>query len=252
MKRAWARYAGFAVAIPVVLITGASTAGAISIPLPVEHLVIAGELTPTRISATRWTPVTLEVSETLSTEDGSHLKPPKEVTFEFDRHFRLDFDDVPSCPFSRTQDLQPDWEKCSRARIGGGTVKWEIAFPDGEPFRAGGRALLYKSGSDSMILRGWVSLSPLAEVLIPIELGKTKGVYDLTATASIPKLAGGYGSLSHLRLRFRKGLLSATCPRGRLQLSVLTRFLDGALFKGSLFRPCDHRKRAVAEADLRQ
>jgi hypothetical protein len=138
--------------------------------LPVEHLEIDVGFTPARMSATQRTPVTLEVSETLSTEDGSHLKPAQEAT---------------------------------------------------------------------SMLRSWVNTASPTEVWIPIELGKAEGIYDLKATASIPKLAGGSCSLIHLRLRVRKGFFSATCPRRHLRLSVLNRFLDGMLFKGSLLRRCD-------------
>jgi hypothetical protein len=220
---------------------GASTAGAISTLLPVEHLEIDGKFTPARISATHRTPVTLEISETVSTEDGSHLKPLQEVTFEFDRHLRLDLEDIPRCHFSTTQDIPTDWEKCGRARIGGGTVEWEVAFPEEEPFRTGGRALLYKTGPKTMLLRSWVNFSSPTEVWTLIDLGKGEGIYRLEAVASIPKIAGGSGSLTHLGLRFHKGLFSATCPRRNLQLSVFDRFLDGVLFKGRLFRPCERR-----------
>lgn len=229
-------------ALAIALIGGGiSTAGAISTLLPVEHLEMEGRFTPARISATHRTPVALEISETLSTEDGSHLKPLREVTIEFDRHLDLDLGDVPTCHFSTMQDVPTDWEKCSRARIGGGTVKWEVEFPEEEPFQTGGRALLYKTGPQAMVLRSWVDLSSLQEVRVPIELGKAEGIYALEATASIPKLAGGSGSLTHLRLRFRKGLFSATCPRGHLQIAALDRFVDGTLFKGSLFRTCARR-----------
>jgi len=220
----------------------AAASGAWDGLVPVEKFVATGEVTPKRIPSRQQTPVTVAVSSSLSTEDGSHPKPQKEVEIDFDRHLHFDFGDVPRCRFSRTVDVPPDWQQCDQARIGGGTAKWEVALPEEEPFRTGGRAILYKTGPQTMVLRSWVNLSFRTEVWIPLRLGEApEGRYRHRAIAEIPTLAGGSGSLTRLSLRFREGLFSATCPRGRLQLSVAARFVDGMLLKGTVIRPCGPR-----------
>jgi hypothetical protein len=64
------------------------------------------------------------------------------------------------------------------------------------------------------------------------------GIYGLSATASIPKVAGGSGSLTYLGLRFRKGLFSVACPKRRLQSQVTDTFADGTQAAGGLIITC--------------
>ena len=45
--------------------------------------------------------------------------------------------------------------------------------------------------------------------------------------ATVPKIANGYGTLTELKFRFRKGIFSAACPTGMLQTRGASRFVDG-------------------------
>jgi hypothetical protein len=75
--------------------------------------------------------------------------------------------------------------------------------------------------------------------VIPVALSpRNEGIYGLSAAASIPKLAGGSGSLTYLGLRFRKGLFSAACPKRHLQFGVADSFADGTSAAGGLIVTC--------------
>jgi hypothetical protein len=55
---------------------------------------------------------------------------------------------------------------------------------------------------------------------------------------SVPKIAGGAGSVIYLAWRFRKGIFSATCPVGHLDTGFVAVFVDGTHLEGSASRPC--------------
>lgn len=63
-------------------------------------------------------------------------------------------------------------------------------------------------------------------------------IYGFRASVPIPKIAGGYGSLVQLGLRFRKGLFSVACPQGRLQSRVTDSFADGSVVGGTVITTC--------------
>lgn len=87
-----------------------------------------------------------------------------------------------------------------------------------------------------------------AEIGIPILVRKIdKGRFTWRATAAIPKIAGGYGSITGYSVRIGKRFLTATCASGRLRLRVVSRFADGTkLSEGAL------RSYAMPEADVGQ
>src|SRR5215213_4137154 len=94
--------------------------------------------------------------------------------------------------------------------------------------RVGESAIAYRGKRNKLLIHTYVLAPVSGEVVIPIELSQTSDCrYGLIATASIPKLADGSGSLTYLGLRFRKGLFSAACPKRRLQSRVTDTFTDG-------------------------
>ena len=66
-----------------------------------------------------------------------------------------------------------------------------------------------------------------------------KGRYGLLSVATIPKIAGGSGSITQFNLTInRPGVLTAKCTDGKLKAHAETVFVDGTLFEGSIHRFC--------------
>jgi hypothetical protein len=74
-----------------------------------------------------------------------------------------------------------------------------------------------------------------------------KGRYGLLSVASIPKIAGGAGSVSSFRLKIDKkftykgkkvSILSAKCPDGKLQAHATGVFADGTKISTEFIRTC--------------
>jgi hypothetical protein len=182
-------------------------------------------------------PVSLRLADTISTNDGSHPPAATEVRFDLDRQLRFDMADVPTCrPTSR---VPRDQTPCDEGRLASGRIQVEVEFPEQQPVRVLGDATAYKTGPRAMTIFTYLSAPVTGMMLIPMTVPrKATGIYGLSATASIPKVAGGSGSLTYLGLRFRKGLFSAACPKGRLQFGLRNAFSDGEVSAGALLTNC--------------
>jgi len=82
--------------------------------------------------------------------------------------------------------------------------------------------------------------SPVArEVAIPITIRKVdEGRVGWIATAAVPKIANGAGSITGYSLRIGKRFLTASCGGGRLELRALSYFVDGTKLLQTRVRTC--------------
>lgn len=118
-------------------------------------------------------------------------------------------------------------------------IQVEVEFPEQQPVRVLGYATVYKTGPRAMTIFTYLSAPVTGRMLIPMTVApKATGIYGLRVAASISKIAGGSGSLTYLGLRFRKGLFSAACPKGRLQFGLWNAFSDGEVSAGALLTNC--------------
>jgi hypothetical protein len=65
------------------------------------------------------------------------------------------------------------------------------------------------------------------------------GRYGLKTVATIPKIAGGSGSVKTFNLIInKKGVLLAKCPDGKLQAKATAIFSDGTKASAGIIRTC--------------
>ena len=214
-------------------------AWAIAIPLPRLHATITAEPAPVPVASEGRIPVGLRLSNSIWTDDGSHPPAATEARFEFDKSFQFDLSRVERCRGGVHFDIRTGVSPCEKYKFASGRIKVEVAYPENPPMVVGGRAIAFKSGPREFTIHAFIPAPVTADVVIPVAIGRAPaGIYGLRATASIPKIAGGYASLTYLGLRFRKGLFSVACPRGRLQTRVTNSFADGTKLSGALLLPC--------------
>ena len=79
-----------------------------------------------------------------------------------------------------------------------------------------------------------------AAVVTTVKIKKIhNGRYGLLAQSSIPKIAGGSGSVTHFNLTInKKGVLTAKCPDGKLQAHGTAVFSDGTRPSAEVIRTC--------------
>ena len=185
-------------------------------------------------------PVGLRLVISIANEDGSHPPAARQLRFAFDRGLRLALGDVPVCPPGIRSHSRTGESPCPEAEIASGRSRWDVAFPEREPVQVEGRTVAYKMPRGKVGIHVFLSAPVTADVVTTVELAPApKGSrYGLTATALLPKVAGGAGSLIYMGLRFHKGLFSAACPQRKLQSGLAARFVDGTLASAASTTVC--------------
>lgn len=246
------RVASIVVAIALGGGVAAATAGGVDVGMPVSWTP-RFTISPTKLSRTHPTPVTMLESGQYRTTDGSRVPALRELALEGDRHLALDLKGVPVCKGRSGRDGRMGIEEqCRDALLGSGKLIVEIAFPESALLWTSSKLHLYNGGrSDD----GWrlLALATLtvptpSELVIPITIRKIDDErFGWRASAEVPKIAGGSGSIYGYSLRIGKRFLGATCGNGRLEMRATSTFADGEKIIGRTVQPC-----AVAEPDVRQ
>ncbi len=189
------------------------------------------------------------------TDDGSHVPPVKTLQLQMDRHLALDLKGVPACrrPTSDVRRNTGQMEDlCRESIVGRGEISIEVDFPGVFMPTVSERLVVFKAGGKSagvdMVAFAYLSAPVASELVIPIDvrrIGKSRIGWE--ARLSIPKIAGGSGSLTDYALRIGKRFLSATCVGQRFELRAVATFADGSRLPEKAIRVC-----FMAKADVRQ
>jgi len=195
-------------------------------------------------------PITLNVSGEIGTTDGTHPPALKEVVVETDKHGSIDVKGLPTCTSGKlqAQDTASAEKICKKAIIGKGKTNVEVEFPEQRPFLAKSTLLAFnggvKGGKTTIFIHAYLSSPVSAAVVTTVKISKVhNGRYGTKSVASIPRIAGGSGSVKSFSLTFNKGYkgqryLFATCPDGHLNAKATSVFADGTKLVGSFVRSC--------------
>ena len=231
-----------AVAVATCLVAAATASGQRpETPLPPDiDVTYDSQPAPIPVPSEERIPISLRLSTSIEMEDGSHPPPVRELRFAFDRQYRLDLGDVPTCPPGIRSQSRTGESPCPEAEIASGRSKWDVAFPGQEALQVEGRTVAYKIPRGKIAIHVFLPAPVTADVVTTVELSRAhKGSrFGLLATASLPKVAGGNGSLLYLGLRFDKGLFSVACPQRNLQSSLAAGFVDGTRVSVGSLTPC--------------
>ncbi len=217
------------------------------IPLPDLKVSIDSGFTPRMLSRTEPTPIAFYVSGDIGTF--SHARPPalRELILESDKNIAIDVKGVPTCRSKGLDPTDPASVKtvCKPAIVGHGHLAVQIAFPGITAIPARSKLTVinggFKGGVTTLFLYGLISVPVPAEIVITMKIKKIrKGRYGLLWVATIPKIAGGSGSITRLNLTInrRPGVLTAKCTDGKVKAHAEAVFVDGTLFVGSINRSC--------------
>ena len=209
-------------------------------------LTFNGGFTPTALSKTKQTPITLNVSGKIQTTDNTHPPALKEFVLETDRNGAINAKGLPTCKQGKIEATTTTSAKkaCKSAIVGEGTTGVEVLFPESAPIQIKSKLLLFnggiKGGKTTLFIHAYLSNPIAAAIVTTVKVQKTKnGRFGLKSVASIPKIAGGSGSVTDFALKVdKKGYLTAKCPDGHLDAQGEAVFNDGTRAKGGVTRPC--------------
>ena len=200
-------------------------------------------ISPVELSATKPTPARLSVSGRY----GPHAAAAQELQLRFDKNLAFDFNDVPVCKGRPARDSRrhPS-EHCPDAVVGRGRITVEVSFPGQARQSVSSDVVIWNRGLEpggvDLEVYGYLP-APVTETMsIPVELRKGgNDRYDWRAWATIPKIAGGRGSIAGYSLRLQRRVVAATCRDGKLQVRATTTFADEVTSFEAAVRTCTSR-----------
>jgi hypothetical protein len=246
---------GKAIAALVTLIALGATATALAATVQAGNIVISieGGITPTKLSKTKPTPITLKIEGSIKTADGSHVPPLQTLDLECDRHGQIYTKGLATCNPSKLQATTTEaaLKACPSSLVGKGKVSAEIQLPEEAPFSAGGPLLIFNGppqGAKPVLVMQVYAHVPAATTFVTEGvIGKAHGIYGTSTLIKIPTIVAGQGSLTSFSATLHKtwsykgktqSLLYATCPAGHLVAHGAFNFVEGTSISGNLDKPC--------------
>lgn len=250
MKRMWGKHAGAA----VVLIAAVLAVAGIAVAANWTKVVVGdlevqynGGFSPKVLSKKKPTPISFNVAAKIASLSETVKHPPalKEFIIEGDKHGSIDVKGLPICKPGQLQS-RPSSEArkvCGPSLVGTGKTDVEVKFPEQEPVDTHSELLAFnggvKGGVTTLYIHAFLTAPVTAAVVTTVKIKKIhKGRYGLESVATVPKIAGGSGSVTFFTLTLKKGIISATCPDGHLSARGTAIFTDGPKVKGTVLRPC--------------
>jgi hypothetical protein len=218
---------------------------------------VEGAVSPQKLSRTTPTPITLTVSGSVRTGDGSHPPALKTVALEFDKNGGIYTKGLPTCdPAKLTATLTAQAKQiCGPALVGTGTVSAQILFPEQAPFNASGPLLIFngkpKGGRPVLVFQVHADVPAPTTFVTTGVISKASGKYGTSTEIRVPTIVSGQGSLTSFKATLhktwtykgeKKSLLFAKCPTGQLFAHGEFTFADGTRISGEVVKPCTPSK----------
>lgn len=209
-------------------------------------LTFNGGFTPTKLPKTKMAPIKLNVSGKIETTDGIHPPALKEFVLETDKNGSVEAKGLPTCKQGKLEATTTTAAKkaCPDSIIGEGKTGVEVEFAEQPPIDIKSALVLFnggvKGGKTTIFIHAFLSSPVAAAIVTTVKISKVKnGRYGIKSIASVPKIAGGAGSVTDFSLSITEpGYLLAKCTDGHLDAQGEAVFTDGTRAKGSVIRPC--------------
>ena len=246
-------------ALTAVSVAGiASAAGTSNGPVTVQSgnvkFTFNGGFSPKGLPKKRVAPITLAAEGKIQTLDGSHPPALQKVLLETDKNGLVQTRGYPTCTSGKLQatDTRAAEKACGKAIVGKGQTKIQIAFAEQNPINVNSKLLVInggeKGGTTTLFIHAYITVPTPAAVVTTVKIKKHHhGRFGLLSTATIPKIAGGAGSVTSFNLKIGKkyrykgkkvSVLSAKCTDGKLAAHATAVLSDGTKASAEIIRPC--------------
>jgi len=213
-----------------------------------------GGIVPSKLPKHEQVPISGRIDAEIGTTDGSHPPAVETLNIDFDKTIQVNARGLPACSKGQlTARSTEDAKKaCGDAIVGSGEGEVEVAFPEQTPFAAKGPVLFFNGGvhggTTVLFVHTYVAVPAPTAVIVKVEITRIhRGHYGIHATAQIPKIAGGAGSVIRFKITIgrkftykgkKQSYLTASCPTGRYYTEGNILFADGTRLKGTHILPC--------------
>lgn len=215
-----------------------------------------GGFKPEAMSKTTPTPITFFAKGTIESTNPGSPHPPalKKVLVETDKNGSVFVKGYPKCKSGQLQSQTTENAEdiCRDAIIGQGKASAKIAFADSREVPVSSKVIVFNGGEQggviTFFIHAYITVPVPAAIVTTVKIKKIhNGRYGYLSTATIPKIAGGAGSITSFNLKIGKrytykgkkvSILYAKCPDGKLQAHVTGFFSDGAKASAEIIRTC--------------
>lgn len=234
-------------AVSVAGMASAAGGGPVTVEAGNLKMTFDGKFTPSTLPKKKSAPIMLSASGKIQTKDGSFPPALKEVVLETDKNGGIDTKGVPVCKSGQLQsrDTAAAKKACGPAIIGTGKTLVGIKFPEQNEIPVKSPLLVFNGGTSggktTLFIHAYITVPTPAAIVTTVKIKKIHhGRYGLLSVASIPKIAGGNGSVREFSLTVGKQkTLFAKCPDGKLQANASAKFADGTTIKNAgIVRTC--------------
>jgi len=246
MRKYWMLTMALGALIAVSVAGLAAAAGEKPVTVEAGNLVFTfnGGFSPSKLPKKKLAPISLKASGVIKTKDGSHPPALKEVVLESDKNGTINTKGIPVCKSGQLQsrDTKAAEKACKKAIIGSGQTTVEVQFPEQNPIDVNSKLIVFNGGTSggktTLYIHAYFSAPVTGAIVTTVKIKKVhNGRYGLKSVATIPKIAGGSGSVKTFNLKINKGL-SAKCPDGKLQAHATSVFADGTKASATILRTC--------------
>lgn len=213
-----------------------------------------GGISPTKLPRHGKAPVTARLEAEIGTRDGSHPPAFESMDLKVEKNISIDSVGLPTCRAGQLQATSSAAARraCGEAIVGSGRAEVEVAFPEQPPFSSAGPLILFNGGqrgaTTTLFLHAYVNVPAPTAIVVPATVTRIhEGRFGLRVQATVPKIAGGSGSVTSFELvvgrRYahrgeRKSFLSASCPNGVWMAKGEATFVDGTTLHIAHPFPC--------------
>jgi len=233
-----------------------SSAQTIYVEVGAVKTSFSASISPRALPKSKREPIAVRMASKVVAKGGLHIPAIARARIGIDRSLTIDASGVPVCSEGQLENQTTEGAEaaCPAAIVGSGSTTVEIALGGGAPIRADSRLLAFNGGVEgrttTLLVHAYLTAPVTQAIVVPIALTKlTKGGYGMRAQATIPKIAGGSGSLARFDLTLRRqvptttggrhGYLLARCSDGNFVFEPEVEFLDGDLARGLLAQGCN-------------
>ncbi len=210
-------------------------------------VTIEGGVSPKALPKREPAPISLQVSGSLRTADGTHPPVIKTIFLQFDKHGQLNTKGLPTCRAAQLKSTTTATAKkvCSEALIGTVSAEAEVALPEQGPMLIfNGPA---KGNKPTLLIHVYAFVPAPTTFVASVLIGHEGGKYGTTAEVKVPTIVAGQGSLIAFKAKIKRSftykgkkqsVLTATCPTGHLYAHGDFTFADGTKLQGSVAKSC--------------
>jgi hypothetical protein len=184
-----------------------------------------GSFTPHALPRDRPAPIRVTIEGGIKTTDGTHPPVLNRLEVALNRQGRLSTKGLPTCSSGLLQSTATEaaLALCAPALVGRGQFTADLDLTPGS-LPAHGRALAFngrRGGKPALLLHFYATVPVRATLILPLTIHhRRQGDFGTVLSTRIPKLAGGLGSITDVKLTIgrqyndrgtRRSFLSASC-----------------------------------------